>query len=62
MKIVLDKNDVMRLICEELHIEVIEVHGGEVMPERDVIYWEGNPSEEMIGRDVAKEPKKKEEG
>ena len=38
MKIVLDKDDVMRLICEDLRISVIETIGGGVMPERDVIY------------------------
>ena len=58
MKIVLSKNDVMRLICEDLHISVTETMGGGVIPERDVIRWEGNPDEEMIGREAAKEPKK----
>ncbi len=45
MKIVLSKDDVMRLICEDLHISIIETMGGGVMPERDVVYWEGNPDE-----------------
>ena len=45
MKIVLDKNDVMRLICEDFRIPTTETMGGGVMPERDVVYWEGNPDE-----------------
>ncbi len=61
MKIVLDKEDVMRLICRGYHLEFSETMGGEVIPERDCIYRQGNPDEGMIYREAAKEPKKEKE-
>ena len=46
MKIVLSKDDVVRLICKELHIEATELVDGKVWPEKDYIYWEGNPEKQ----------------
>lgn len=55
MKIVLDRDDVMRLICKEYNIETIETQGGGVIPGCDLVYWEGHPDDKIVEREVAKE-------
>ena len=45
MKIVLDKDDVMKIVCKEYKILTIEVVGRSVTPVCDLVYWEGNLEE-----------------
>ena len=45
MKIILSKDDVVRLICKEYHIDM-EITSGKAWPKKDYIYWEGNPEEQ----------------
>lgn len=45
MKIILTKDNVMKILCNHFGIPYVEVDdpGTKVIPRKDEIYWEGNP-------------------